>query len=231
MRLTGTALLLAGLLLLAGGLFFGCGSFFSWNGRHPIATGDIELGTPVTRTLPVRAGRRYTLAVQVVFEREGLPEENGALVVRAKLPLSASIKSPRSGEGPAISGWLDTELPPTTLYGQAAEIERQRRPAGSPPPELVAERLLGPYTAPDDGEAAFAVDLGRARALGEVGGGPASPPARIRQARLAVYDDQMPSSVRLPFHAAGAGGLCVLAGAVLLGSALFRGGARRRKNV
>lgn len=227
MRLPGTVLLLTGLLLLAGGLFFGCGSFFSWNGRHPIATSAVELGTPVKRALPVRGGRRYTLAVQVVFEREGLPEENGMLVVRAKLPLSASIKSPRSGEGPEIAGWFDAEEPPTALYGQAANVERQRRPAGAPPPELVAERLLGPYTAPDDGEAAFSVDLGRAREHGD--GGP--PPARIREARLAVYDDAMPSSVRLPFYAAGAGALGTLAGAVLLGSALFRGGARRRKNV
>jgi hypothetical protein len=222
-RGVGLVVFLIGLVLVGGGLFVGCGSLFSWNGRHPVAVSPLTLGTPAQRTLRVKGGQRYTLAVQVVFERDGLAEQGGALVVEAKMPLAASIKGP-TGDGPEVVGWLDPAEPPTTLFGHAADAETQRRPNGSPPPELAAQRMLGPYLAPGDGEATFAVTLGPDR-VGR---------ARIREARAVVFDDVMPSSVKWPFYAAGAGGVATAAGLGLLVVGLFRGkrgGSRRRKNV
>lgn len=217
------AFLFVGLVALAGGLFMGCGSLFAWNGRHPISVAPIAIDTPVQQTFPVRADRRYTLAVQVVFEREGLPEEGGVLLVDAKLPLEASIEGP-SGAPQRVSGWLDPKEPPTTLFGHRTDPEAQRHAPGTPAPELAAQRLLGPFRPTADGEATFAARLGSDR----VG------TAKIREVRAVIYDDQLPSSVKLPLVGAAIG-----AGLTVIGLVLFtmgflrrkRGGHRARKNV
>lgn len=217
------AFLFVGLVAFAGGLFMGCGSLFAWNGRHPIAVAPIAIDTPVQQTFPVRADRRYTLAVQVVFEREGLPEEGGLLVVDAKLPLEASIEG-STGTPQRVSGWLDPKEPPTTLFGHRTDPEAQRHAPGTPPPELAAQRLVGPFRPTADGEATFAARLGADR----VGS------AKIREVRAVVYDDQLPSSVKLPLMGAAVGAGLTVIGLILFSMGLFRrkrGGHRARKNV
>jgi hypothetical protein len=216
-------LLFVGLVALGGGIFLGCGSLFAWNGRHPIAVAPLTIDTPSQRTFPVRADRRYTLAVTVVFEREGLEEKNGALLVDAKLPLKASIEG-STGQPQKVDGWLDPNEPPTTLFGHRTDPEAQRHPRGTDPPELAAQRMVGPFRPSADGEATFAVHLGRDR-IGR---------ATIREVRAVVYDDQMPASVKLPFAAAGIGAVFTAFGTGLLvvGAARRkRGGKRPRKNV
>ncbi len=222
MRSTGLVLLVVGLVALAGGLFMGCGSLFAWNGRHAIAVAPITLGTPSETKLPVRGGRTYSLAVQVVFDREGLPEENGVLVIDARLPIAASIRG-ATGDAREISGVLDPREPPTTLFGQAADLERKRPPPGATLPELAAQRLVGPFRPAEDGEASFAVALG-ADAVGT---------ARIREVRAVVYDDAMPAAVRLPLTVAAAGGLATAGGLGIVAIGFFRkrSGRRPRKNV
>jgi len=224
MRAAGAVLFLVGLVALAGGLFFGCGSFFSWNGRHPVAVHPFAVGKPLTQKMTVKAGRRYTASVQVVFDRASSFERAGQIVVEAKMPLRASIKS-AAGEGPEVVGWFDPSEPPTVLYGHAPN-EGERRPPSAAAPELVAQRLVGPWLAASDGEATFAADLGEDR----VG------TARIQEIRLVVYDDVVPSAVRLPFYAAGGGALACVVGAVLFVVGVVRGrrgggGTRQRKNV
>lgn len=201
----------------------GCGSLFAWNGRHPVAVAPLTIGAPAQQVVPVRAGRRYSLAVQVVFEREGLEEKNGLLVVDAKMPFEASIEG-ATGEPARASGWLDTHEAPTALFGHHTDPDAQRHAPGTPPPELAAQRMIGPFLSRRDGEATFAARLG-ADAVGT---------ARIREVRAVVYDDQLPTAVKLPLAGAVVGAVLTLGGlvALVVGYARRkRGGKRPRKNV
>lgn len=221
-RRLGLFLVVVGLVATVVGVASGCGSLFSFNGRHPIAVHALTPGTPVRQTVRGRSGKRYTLAVQVVFEREGLGESSGALVVDARFPLIASLEDAK------VASWLDPNEPPTVLYGQSTN-PHVRRPRGeggklAGPPELVAERLIGPYLAPFDKDLHYLVDVGPDR-LGT---------ARVKEVRVVVYDDALPVAVTLAFGAAGAGLITLVCGAFLLLFGLLRtrrGGARRRPNV
>ncbi len=224
MRRLGLLLLVLGLVAVVIGTASGCGTFFSFNGRHPVATHALVLGTPVRQTFPAKAGLRYTLAVHVVFEREDLPVSNGLFVVEAQLPIVASLED---ASGVAITkavGFIDPNEPPTVLYGADAN-PNQRRPSGVAPRELVAERLVGSYTAPSDRDVTYAVDLGPDR-IGK---------AKVKETRLVIYDDKLPASITVAFVAAGAGAVSFVVGAIMLLFSLFRprksGGARRQQVV
>ena len=222
-RRLGFLLVVVGLVALVAGAASGCGSFFSFNGRHPVAAQAIVPGMPIRQTFPAKHGMRYTLAVHVVFEREDLPMRDGMLVVEAQLPLMASLED---SSGVAIAkavGWIDPNEPPTVLYGSGAN-PNARRPAGAGPAELVAERLIGAYNAPIDRDVTYAVDLGVDR-IGK---------AQVKAARVVLYDDALPVAVTLAFAAAAAGAAALAAGVILLLFGLLRasrGGARRRKTV
>ncbi len=203
-----------GLVAAVVGTASGCGALFGFSGRHPIATAPIVLGTHLHQTIATKAGRRYTLAVQVVFDRAGLEQASGALVVDAQLPLVASLETAK------VSGVLAPNEPPNVLYGQSAN-PNVRAPRGAGPRELVAERLVGPWIATRDGDAACDVDLGRDR-LGR---------ATITETRIIVYDDRLPSSITIAFAVAGIGLITLVCGTILVlfgGRRAGRGGARRR---
>lgn len=220
MRRLGLLLIVVGLVAVVIGTASGCGTFFSFNGRHPVATQPLVLGTPVRQTFPAKAGLRYTLAVHVVFEREDLPVSNGMLVVEAQLPIVASLEDSSGVAVAKAVGFVDPNEPPNVLYGSEAN-PNERRPAGAGPRELVVERLVGSYSAPADRDVAYSVDLGPDR-LGK---------ARVKETRLVIYDDKLPTSITVAFAAAGAGALSFLAGAIMLFFSLFTarksGGARR----
>ena len=212
-----------GLVALVVGLASGCGTLFSFNGRHPVAVQALVLGTPLRHTFPGKAGRRYTVGVHVVFDRDAVAESNGQLVVEARLPLVASIEDGAGLPAARIAGWIDPNEPPTVLYGHVASAN-QRRPMGAGPEELVAERLVGPYMPAQDREVAYVVELG-ADAIGK---------APILEARVVVYDDRLPPSITVAFAMAGAGAVALITGSMLLFLGLFRarrGGTRRRQIV
>jgi len=207
-------LVIVGLVAAVVGTASGCGALFTFSGRHPIATAPITLGTPLRKVVSAKAGRRYTLAVQVVFEREGLEEEGGALVVKAQLPLVASLETAQ------VTGVLDPDEPPNVLYGQSAN-RNVRAPRGAGPRELVAERLVGPWSASADREIVCAVELGPDRLAR----------ARIKEARIIVYDDRLPTSITTALAAGGGGVIALVLGVILVrfgGRRSGRGGARRR---
>jgi hypothetical protein len=154
---------------------------------------------PLHANVPGASGKRYTLAIQVVFERDGLVERDGALVVEAKFPLIASLESTK------VTGWLDPQEPPTVLYGQSTN-PNARRPAVAGPAELVAERLVGPFLAPFDQPLSYAIDLGADRIQ----------TARVKEARVVVYDDALPPNITVAFVAAGLGLVTLLSGTVML---------------
>lgn len=218
----GFLLLFFGLVGIVVGVASGCGSLFSFNGRHPLAVYPLELGKPVRSTFPAKEGKRYTLAIHVVFEREGLAEENGQVLVEAKLPLVAAIEDTSGVAVVKIVGWLDPSEPPTVLYGHAS-ASTQRRPMGVPPAELVAERLLGPYTVPAARDVVYTVDLGPDR-IGK---------APVKEARIALYDDALPRSITFAFLGASAGAVAFLIGAImlLLGVVRARRGRTRRRQI
>jgi hypothetical protein len=216
-------LVVVGLVGLVTGLASGCGSFFSFNGRHPIAVEPLVPGTPLRTSFHAKAGKHYTLAVHVLFVRESAPESNGQLVVEAKLPLVAAFEDASGAPVAKVVGWLDPDQPPTVLYGHVTSANH-RRPMGVGPAELVAERLIGPYTAPAERDVTYVVDLGPDR-LGT------SP---IQAARVVVYDDALPTAIRVAFAGAGAGALALVTGLILLLFGLVRsrrGGTRRRQIV
>ena len=212
-----------GLVALVVGVASGCGTLFSYNGRHPIAVQPLALGTPLRHTFPGKTGRRYTVAVHVVFDRDAVPESNGQLLVDARFPLIASIEDGAGLPAARVVGWLDPNEPPTVLYGHVASAS-QRRPMGAPPEELVAERLVGPYTPAQDRDVTYVVELG----VDQLGKAP------IRETRVVIYDDKLPTSISVAFAAAGAGALALCTGSILLFLGLFRarrGGTRRRQIV
>lgn len=216
-------LVIAGLVLLVVGTASGCGSLFSFNGRHAVEVQPIVLGAPLRSSFRAKAGKRYTIAVHVVFEREGLAELNGQMVVEAQLPLDASIEDSSGVAVARVVGWLDPNVPPTVLYGHGASAH-QRRPMGVAPAELVAERLVGPITVASDRDVPYAVSLGR----DSVGRAP------IKEARMVLYDDTLPVSISVAFAAAAGGFVALVVGTIMLFFGLFRarrGGARRRQVV
>lgn len=217
-RSTALFLFVFGLVATVIGSAAGCGSLFSFNGRHPVAYVAITPGTPVVQGFHVKAEKRYTLAVQVVFDRDSVPDQNGASAVEAKLPLVASLESSR------VVGFIDPQEPPTVLYGQSEDPSQKKRGVAT---ELVAERLVGPYLAPGERDVTWSVDLG----VDKVGR------ARIREARAILYDDALPGAVKLAFGAAGVGLVALVAGSFLMvvgflrGRRERRGGARGRPSV
>lgn len=216
-------LVAVGLVALVVGMTSGCGTFFSFNGRHPIAVQPLVVGTPLRHSFPGKAGRRYTVAVHVVFDREAVPESNGQLLVDARFPLAASIEDAAGAPAARLVGWLDTNEPPTVLYGHVVSAS-QRRPMDAEPEELVAERLVGPYMPAQDRDITYVVELG-ADKLGK---------APIRETRVVVYDDRLPPSIAVAFAVAGGGALALMIGSMLLFLGLFRsrrGGTRRRQIV
>jgi hypothetical protein len=216
-------LVAVGLVALVVGVTSGCGTFFSYNGRHPIAVQPLVTGTHLRHTFPGKAGRRYFVGVHVVFDREAVPETDGQLVVEAKLPLVASIEDASGQPAAKVAGWVDPSEPPTVLYGHVASAS-QRRPMNAGPEELVAERLVGPYLPAQDRDVTYVVDLG-ADTVGK---------APIRETRVVIYDDALPPSIVVAFGVAAAGALAFFIGSAMLFLGILRarrGGTRRRQIV
>ncbi len=230
MRVIGVILFFLGLLAVVVGSFNGYGTLFSWNGRHPVDVIALGEGRGVEKLTPV-PGRRYTVSVQVRFEREGLEQREGVTVVEAKMPLAVRVKDPAGTTRAEVVGWLDPTEPPNVLYGQSAQ-ERRRLPgpagsAGTPRggtrspamPELVVERLVGPFAASSDAPLSVEVDLGPDR-VGR---------ARIAERRLVIYDDALPPKVWNALLLAAGGGALLVAGLALLVAGWFRRRRGRRK--
>lgn len=212
-RVTGTLLTLGGLVLLVVGLFMGCGSLFTWNGRHPIDVQALTPGAPTTYTLRPALGRRYTIAVHVVFDRAAAeaPIEGAPVSVSAKLPIVARVVDRRGSTVAETAGWIDPEEPPTVLYG----THPSPREAGKT--ELVAERLVGSFPASSTDPFEVRVDLGPDR----------TGKAQIAEARLVIYDDVTPPSIRRALGAAAVGGVAFVVGSGMLLVGFFRGLSRR----
>ena len=210
MRYLGVFLLLIGGVGFAFGLFSGWGALFSWNGRHPVESRPLDEGLTTHMLTPV-PGRRYTISVQVVFDREGREERDGIVLVEAKMPLVIRVKDGAGTKLAETVGWLDPNEPPNVLHGQGARPSRH-------PPELVVERLVGPFTAASSAPLTVEVDV-EADRIGT---------ARVVSRRLVIHDDAFPRSVWNAFVLAGVGGLAFAVGSILLALGFVVRRRRRR---
>jgi hypothetical protein len=204
-----------GLVVAVVGTFTGCGSMFTWNGKHAIAVYPLDReGAPTTlsKTLIPEPGRRYTLSIQVVFDREGMPKRDGVIVVEAQMPLVVRVKDTAGTSLAEASGFIDPSAPPNVLYGQAAHESPNAKP-----PELAVERLVGPFMTSSNAPLSVVVDLGPDR-IGT---------ARILERRLIIHDDSLPSPIKRAFVIAVCGMIAFVTGIVLLFVGWWR--TRRRR--
>ena len=127
MRRIGFLLLFFGIVGVAVGGFMGCGTLFTWNGRHAIATWDLAPGKPFDASFSAERGRRYTAAVQIVFDRAELPSGPDGVVLTTKLSLASAIID-GDGNATRVLGWIDPTTPPTVVYGRSTQArDRHRR--------------------------------------------------------------------------------------------------------
>ena len=198
-----------GLVAAVAGTLMGCGTLFSWNGRHATNVVELPASGAFTHRLTPEVGRRYTFAVQVVFDRNDLPVKEEVVVVEARMPFVAKVSDAKGTELMSAIGWFDPNEPPTILLGQAAHVRRDT--------ELVAERLVGPVTAGGDG-LVVSIDLGEDR-IGV---------ARIIERRMVIYDDRLPPSVARAFALGAAGFIVFMIGLALVVARFFR--TRRKQS-
>jgi hypothetical protein len=142
------------------------------------------------------------------------------------MPLVVRVNDPMGTSLAETTGWLDPNEPPNVLHGQAVrEAERrpgvpqQALPGKSAMPELVVERLVGPFGAASNAPLSVYADVGADR----VGA------ARVAARRLVVHDDRMPPNIRSSFIVAGIGGVAFFAGLVLVVVGWFRRRAPRKR--
>ena len=131
-------------------------TLFSFNGRHPVAVEPIVPGVPVRKAFAAKAGKHYTLAVHVVFEREGC--RRGRRPARRRGQAAAR----RDHRGHVRRGGREgsrlarperaAHRPLRTSLGNASA-----GPPGVGPAELVAERLVGPYHPEGDRNVTYSV--------------------------------------------------------------------------
>lgn len=209
MRITGLALLFVGLIALIVGTMSGCNTLFSWNGRHTVDAAALTEGH-TTRALSPEPGRRYTVSIRLLFDRDSVELRDGVADVHAAFPLVVRVTDKQHTVRAEVSGWLDPSEPPNVLYGQAV------KEAAMPYTELSVERLVGPFIASSADPLSIDVDLGPDR-VGR---------ARVLERRLVVYDDALPPQIRHAFMLAGGGAVVFVAGAVLT----IRGWLRRRRD-
>lgn len=210
MRKVGFALFFVGLIATVVGFFGGCNSLFGFNGRHVIASDVLPSEVAFSRSFTPEPGRRYTLAIQVVFERESAPRGEGDVVhFEAKMPLFAQVTDSSHTRLVSASGWVDPNEPPSVLYNQALP---ERVAASRSAPELLVERLVGPFMSASTTPLQVDVNLGSDR----VGAVP------IVTRRMVLYDDALPPSIRNAFILGVGGSLVLLAGVGILLSSWLR---------
>ena len=211
MRIAGAALLFFGLVMGIVGFFSGVNMLFGWNGRHAVSVQPLAADGATVTTFVPEAGVRYTVSVQVVFDREAVERKNAAAQVDARMPLVASVKDRDGSTLAQVSGWLDPNLPPNVLYGSGAKESARM-------PELTLERLVGPFMTASVAPLKVSVDVG-ADTVGT---------AEITERRLAIYDDKTPPPMRNAFIGGGFGTLVFLAGVVVSLAAFFRRKKKKR---
>lgn len=213
-RAVGVLLLFVGLIASVVGFFSGCGTLFRWNGRHVIATETLATDVAYSKTFVPEPGRRYTLAIHVVFDRESVPTMDGSAKPEAKMSLVARVKDSAGTKLAEVTGWLDPAEPPNVLYGQSVP-DSVTAARGDQAPELFVERLVGPFSTASAAPLVIEVNLGPDR-LGA---------HRILHRRLILHDDALPSSIRNAFILGSGGVVLLLAGLIVA----FIGWWRTRK--
>jgi hypothetical protein len=213
-RAVGVLLLFVGLIASVVGFFSGCGTLFTWNGRHVIDVQTLPDDVAYSKTFVPEPGRRYTLAIHVVFDRETAPKVDGSAKPEVKMSVVARVKDSVGTKLADVTGWVDPNEPPNVLYGQAVP-DSVTVARGDQAPELFVERLIGPFSSASAAPLVIEVNLGPDRIGSQ----------RILHRRLVLHDDAIPSSIRNAFIL-GSGGVALFLTGFILG---FLGWWKRRK--
>lgn len=208
-RFSGLALFLVGLLATIVCTMNGCGTFFSWNGRH--ATETRPLIEEQTRTsFTTVAGRRYTIAVQAVFDPRYVDDKDGMAEIELKMPLVVKAKDEHGTSLAEATGWLERDKP-NIFYS---------RPLQQPGREILVERLVGPFYSANFAPVDVDVFLGPDRVGRNV----------ITERRLVIYDDALPPPLRNAVIGAASGAIALMTGFVLLVLSWLTGRRRRKRS-
>lgn len=194
-RALGLGLFLVGLLATIVCTMHGCGTFFSWNGRHTVQS-QLLTEEHAHATFTTRAGLRYTLSVQAVFDPAFVDDRSGMAEVELKMPLVVKAKDSQGTTLAEVSGWLERDKP-NIFYS---------RPLQQPGREIMVERLVGPFYTASIAPVGVDVDLGPDRVGRNV----------VTERRLVVYDDALPPPIRNAVIGAVTGAIALIAGFVLL---------------
>lgn len=223
MRAYGFLLLVLGLVASVVGTVSGVSSLVAWDGRRPIDERSLgpapsastwEAGSPQIETFIPNAGRHYSLSVQVVFDRASVREEEGLAQVVAQMPLVVRVKDGAGRSLADLAAWLDPNQPPNALYGRASHASSR-----GPAPELVAERIIGPFASSTKEPVTVEIDLGPDR----VGA------ARVLSRRLVIHDDSLAPTLWKAGALAGVGAVAAMGGVGLVAAAWWKGRGRKRK--
>ncbi|MBX3227696.1 MAG: hypothetical protein KIT84_15175 [Labilithrix sp.] len=214
MRFGGAALFLLGLVALVVCTLNGCGTFFTWNGRNPIASVPLPDGQTHHSFTPW-GGRRYTLAVQAVFDPAHVADRDGMAAVEARMSLVVRVKDKAGTTLAETVGWLDPNERPNVFYSRPLHA-----PARVAAREIAVERLTGPFLVASDTPLDVDVDLGPDR----VGRHP------LLERRLVIHDDALPPAIRNAAIGAVVASLSTAAGFVLLLLGWWRGRRRRKRS-
>jgi len=193
------------------GFFSGCNMLFGWNGRHAVTAQALTAEGPTTMTFVPDASVRYTVSIQVVFDREGAERKDATDHIEARMPLVVSVKDGVGNVLAQTSGWFDPNEPPNVLYGSGAKESARM-------PELTVERLVGPFMSASVAPLKVSIDLG-ADTIGT---------APVKDRRLAIYDDKTPPPMRNAFLGGAFGTLVFLAGVVVSLVGFFRRKKKKR---
>jgi hypothetical protein len=188
----------------------GCNTLFAWNGRHAIQSQTLIEGHTHTQ-VTTELNRRYTIAVQAIFDPEHVGDSNGMAAAEAKLSLVVKAQDPGGQTMAELKGWLDPNEPPNVFYTRPLK-ERSR--------EIRVERLVSPFQAATVETIGIDVDLGEDR----IGQYP------ILEKRLVIYDDALPSPIRNAVIGLVAGGLAWIAGVAVLLVGWSRGRRKRKRS-
>lgn len=214
MRGSGVALFLIGLLAVIVCTMNGCGQFFTWSGRNAIESVPLAEGHTHHSFTPW-GGRRYTVAIQAVFDPDQVEERDGMGAVEAKMSLVVRVKDKAGTTLAETTGWLDPNERPNVFYTR--QLRKQVRGG---PREIAVERLVGPFLCASDDPLDVDVDLGPDR-VGRV---------PILERRLVIHDDALPPAIRNAAIGAAAGAISGTAGFVLLVIGWWRGRRRRKRS-
>lgn len=195
MRVLGVVLIIAGVLLAPISAFVLLGSAFV-GGKNAVHQRDITFGHDIREEFRVGGGREHTVVVEVLVDKNGLPRDPAAGVV--KLDFDFPITYRLLDGANVIAEGRDDFAPGKPGVGMS-------RHSSAVPEDAIVTRELGRFRAAADGTHALEIRVEPDR-LGKIS---------VTGARILVFDDAQPW-LALPLAGIAIGVLLAIAGIALV---------------